>query len=89
MVESQVNYVISCIKLIQENQLKYLDVKSHIQSKFNQKLQIQLDKTVWNSNCTSWYKTDQGKIVTNWPQPIFEYWRICRRANLENFNLKK
>lgn len=89
MIESQVNYILSCINLILENQLKYLDVKNDIQSEYNQKLQTQLDKTVWSSNCRSWYKNDAGKIVNNWPGSTIEYWLTCRKANLENFNWEK
>ena len=89
MIENQVNYIKSCLKLIQKNQLQYLDVKKDVQSKFNRELQIKLAQTVWNSNCTSWYKTDKGKIVNNWPQSTLEYWLICRRANLNKFNWKK
>ncbi|BAZ53639.1 putative flavin-binding monooxygenase [Nostoc sp. NIES-4103] len=85
MVECQVRYVMSCIRLIQRRSLRYLDVKPNIQSLFNQKLQAAAAKTVWSSNCTSWYKTDKGKIVNNWPQSTLYYLLTTFRANLKDF----
>jgi cation diffusion facilitator CzcD-associated flavoprotein CzcO len=86
MVECQVRYIISCIRLIQRKSLQYLDVKPNKQSLFNQQLQADAAKTVWSSNCANWYKTDKGKIVNNWPQSTFYYLLTTFRANLKDFS---
>lgn len=86
MVECQVRYIMSCWKLIQKNALQQLDVKSDINSQFNQKLQVQAAKTVWNNNCTNWYKTESGKIVNNWPLSTVRYWLTTLQANPKDFN---
>ncbi|WP_193199868.1 flavin-containing monooxygenase [Nostoc sp. MG11] len=86
MVECQVRYIISCIRLIQRKSLQYLDVKPNKQSLFNQKLQADAAKTVWSSNCANWYKTDKGKIVNNWPQSTLCYLLTTFRANLKDFD---
>ncbi|MBW4687574.1 MAG: NAD(P)/FAD-dependent oxidoreductase [Komarekiella atlantica HA4396-MV6] len=85
MIECQVRYIISCIRLIQRKSLLYLDVKPSKQSLFNQKLQVDAAKTVWSSNCTNWYKTDKGKIVNNWPQSTLCYLLTTFGANSNDF----
>ncbi len=85
MVECQVRYIISCIRLIQRKSLKYLDVKPNVQSLFNQKLQADAAKTVWSSDCANWYKTDKGKIVNNLPRSTLYYLLTTLRANPKDF----
>ncbi|MEM1171407.1 MAG: NAD(P)/FAD-dependent oxidoreductase [Cyanobacteria bacterium P01_H01_bin.35] len=86
MIESQVNYIMSCIKIIQKKSIESLDIKPDILSEFNQKLQTDAEKTVWANNCSSWYKTDQGKITNNWPYSSVRYWLTTLKANLKDFN---
>ena len=86
MVECQVNYIISCIKMMQNKSQKYLDVKPDINSEYNQKLQVAASQTVWNSGCSSWYKTKTGKIVNNWPFSTVRYWLTTSQADPKDFN---
>ncbi|MBW4617157.1 MAG: NAD(P)/FAD-dependent oxidoreductase [Desmonostoc vinosum HA7617-LM4] len=85
MIECQVRYIISCIQLIQRKSFQFLDIKPNKQYLFNQKLQAAAAKTVWSSNCTNWYKNEQGKIVNNWPLSTLYYLLITFRASLEDF----
>ncbi|MEB3340711.1 NAD(P)/FAD-dependent oxidoreductase [Okeania sp.] len=86
MIECQVNYILSCIKMMQKNSQKYLDVKSDINSEYNEKIQVAAGQTVWNSGCSSWYKTKTGKIVNNWPFSTVRYWLTTFQANPKDFN---
>ncbi len=86
MVECQVHYILSCIKMMQKNSQKYLDVKSDINSEYNKTLQDAAAKTAWSNNCTNWYKTKTGKIVNNWPFSTIRYWLTTLKANPKDFN---
>ncbi|MGD1712993.1 flavin-containing monooxygenase [Dapis sp. BLCC M172] len=86
MVECQVHYILSCIKMMQKQSQKYLDVKSDINSEYNKKIQIAAAKTAWSGNCSSWYKTKTGKIVNNWPFSTARYWLTTFQANPKDFN---
>ena len=48
---------------LKNNKLNYLDVKNTAMKSYNNKLQKKLSETVWASNCGSWYKTKEGKII--------------------------
>jgi hypothetical protein len=54
-------------------------------ARFNKELRRKLDKTVWATGCTSWYKTDSGKITNNWSDFTVRYrWRT-RKPKLADF----
>ncbi|PCI41370.1 MAG: 4-hydroxyacetophenone monooxygenase [Moraxellaceae bacterium] len=81
MIETQANYIVQCIKTLNEKNLKYLDVRYDVQQRHNQNLQQDLSKRVWASDCSSWYKTETGKITNNWPNTTVNYWWRTRRPN--------
>lgn len=73
MIESQIAYIESAIRLIRRNHLKLVDVRASEQSRYNEALQSRFPRTVWSSGCVSWYQTRSGKNTTLWPGFTFEY----------------
>ena len=45
----------------------YVDVKAEVQQAFNERIQRQLERTVWASGCKSWYMNANGKNTTLYP----------------------
>ena len=66
---------------------RWMDVDRDAQRRFNSDVQQRLDDTVWTAQCHNWYKTESGRVVNNWPGFTFEYRRLTRRPNLEDFTL--
>ena len=89
MLESQFPYVLGCLRQLQEQGLRYLDVKPEVQRRFNLEVQQGLRHTVWERGCDSWYKTAAGKNTNNWPGYTFVYrWRT-RRPELADYDLAR
>lgn len=44
-----------------------LDVQPEAQRRYNDRIQADLQKTVWASGCHSWYRREDGKIETLYP----------------------
>ena len=89
MIEAQVNYIVQCIKTLQENGFKYLNVKDDVQENYNIEIQKRLSHTVWNSGCVSWYQTSEGKNTSIWPGFTFQYWKRMKRLKKEDFKWVK
>ncbi len=87
MIESQLNYVMSCLKTLKRRKLRYMDVRPDIQSRFNETLQSRMAGTIWMSGCTSWYQASNGKVTTLWPGFTAEYRARTLRVNPRNYNL--
>jgi hypothetical protein len=52
--------------LEQENEA-FLNLKSEVQHSYNQRIQQQLQSTVWASGCKSWYMNANGMNTTLYP----------------------
>lgn len=89
MLESQFNYVLDALKKLQQNGLRYLNVKQDIQTRFNGDIQQRMKKTMWAQGCSSWYVTAEGKNTNNWPGFTFDYRERTRKLNLHDYDLRK
>ncbi len=85
MLESQVRYVLGCVRALQQRRLRFLDVRADAQAAFNARLQRGLARSVWGAGCTSWYKTAEGKNTNNWPGFTFRYRQQTRAPRLEHY----
>jgi cation diffusion facilitator CzcD-associated flavoprotein CzcO len=87
MLECQIRYVVQCVQELDARKLKQLEVSARVQSVFNQELQHRFDQTtVWN-DCTSWYKTADGKHTNNWPGFTLSYRRRTHKPNFADYEL--
>ncbi|GAT65299.1 NAD(P)/FAD-dependent oxidoreductase [Planomonospora sp. ID91781] len=81
MIESQVRYVIECLRLLSRTGARALDVRPEAQRDFNDRLQRRLSALVWNEGgCRSWYLDSRGVNRTLWPGFTFEYWARTRKV---------
>lgn len=85
MLESQVRYVLACLRVLRERRLRFLDVRPDAQRRFNARLQRALERSVWAAGCTSWYRTADGKNTNNWPGFTFHYHRQTRAPELAHY----
>jgi cation diffusion facilitator CzcD-associated flavoprotein CzcO len=90
MIESQVQHVLSCLRLLSDEKSDVIEVRPDAQKRFNRRLQQRLGKAVWNEGgCKSWYLDDQGVNRTLWPGFTFEYWARTRRARKNDYELSR
>ncbi|TMR08552.1 NAD(P)/FAD-dependent oxidoreductase [Nonomuraea turkmeniaca] len=88
MIESQVRYVVECLRLLSRTQARALDVRPEAQRAFNRRLRARLDPLVWNAGgCHSWYLDEHGVNRTIWPGFTFEYWARTRRVRSDSYEL--
>ncbi|MBA4108201.1 MAG: 4-hydroxyacetophenone monooxygenase [Leptothrix sp. (in: Bacteria)] len=89
MIESQAHYIVNAIKAMKEHRIKALDVKPEAQAQFIDKVQNELQQTVWNSGCKSWYVDDKGRNSLLWPGFTFAYRLKTRHFNLSKYTADK
>jgi cation diffusion facilitator CzcD-associated flavoprotein CzcO len=86
MIECQVGYIVQCIERLRTPGLAALDVKPDEMARYNAKLQEDLKGTAWSAGCTSWYKTESGKVTNNWSGFTVQYWWRTRRPDFRVFD---
>jgi len=88
MIESQHNYVMDYLRLLDKENLPYLDLKPDIYAKHNADIQQKLTKTVWQTGgCKSWYQMESGKNTTLWPGTTIGYRRKTYRVDRAVYEL--
>ena len=86
MIEAQVRYIADAIKKRKQKNARYLDVKPQVMKTFNEKIQNDLEGTVWQTGCASWYKREDGKNFTIWPGTTYGYAWQTRAIDQKHFN---
>jgi cation diffusion facilitator CzcD-associated flavoprotein CzcO len=90
MIESQVQHVMSCLRLLADEKADVIEVRPAAQRRFNDHLQRRLRKAVWNEGgCRSWYLDENGVNRTLWPGFTFEFWARTRRARRRDYILSR
>ncbi|WP_405144978.1 NAD(P)/FAD-dependent oxidoreductase [Sphaerisporangium sp. NBC_01403] len=88
MIEAQVRYVMSCLRLLSSTRARALDVRPEAQRAYNDRLQERLERLVWSEGgCVSWYLDDQGRNRTLWPGFTFEFWARTRNVKPKAYEL--
>ncbi|MFN2360647.1 MAG: flavin-containing monooxygenase [Marinobacter sp.] len=85
MLESQVQYVLSCIRALQAKPGSAMDVKADRLRDFSANVQEKLKSSVWESGCQSWYLDENGKNTVNWPGFTFTYRKATRQVNPDDY----
>lgn len=89
MLESQVRYVMSCIRALQAEPGVAMDVKPQRLDRFSADIQERLAHSVWESGCHSWYLDKNGRNTINWPGFTFTYRRETLAADPDDFDFLK
>jgi cation diffusion facilitator CzcD-associated flavoprotein CzcO len=91
MIESQVAYIMDCLKKIRAGNLKSVEVKKEVQTEFNAQIQKKIARTVWQTGgCKSWYQDPKtGKNITLWPGYTFSFRLKTRRFDLAHYEVEQ
>jgi cation diffusion facilitator CzcD-associated flavoprotein CzcO len=87
MIESQVKYIMDCLRTMRRHNLQAVELRSESQEAFNTEMQKRMQGTVWTSGCASWYLDARGHNTTLWPGFTFEFRRRTRHFDSRNYNL--
>jgi cation diffusion facilitator CzcD-associated flavoprotein CzcO len=82
MIEAQVRYVMSCLKLMRRSGAAAIDLKPERLQSYVDEIRTRLPKTVWEAGgCKSWYQDQRtGESTAIWPGSVVEYQRRTRSA---------
>jgi len=80
MIESQIQYVLDCLRTMSRRGAAVVDVKPSAQAEYNAAVQRRMETTVWNTGgCASWYFDAKGRNTTLWPTFTFAFRRRTAR----------
>jgi 4-hydroxyacetophenone monooxygenase len=78
-IECQARYIAGAIGHLASTGSREIEVRSDVYEAYNAKLDGLLERTVWNSpGVNSWFKNSRGRVTTNSPWRLVDYWRLTR-----------
>ncbi len=73
MIESQVDYMVQCLQLMDREGQAHLDPDPAVVASYNARLQRDLKKMVFSGGCGSWYTDSNDFNFTLWPYSAFRF----------------
>ncbi|ORL84334.1 flavin-containing monooxygenase [Prescottella equi] len=88
MLESQATYIADALRVMRDERAATVEVTGDAQRRYNDDLDPQLARTVWNAGgCDSWYLDASGRNSVMWPTYTWRFRRRTRRFDRENYRL--
>ena len=89
MIESQVRYIMSCLRLVARSRATSIEVKPDVQARFNAWVQQKSSGSVWlKGGCASWYLDSEGVNRSLRPASTVNFWLRMRRVRAADFILE-
>lgn len=89
MIEAQVHYLVGLMALTDARKADYANVRADAQRAFNDDVQANLQGTVWETGCASWYHTPEGRNIALWPWSTWKFWLRLRKPDPGAFEFGK
>ncbi|WP_218032280.1 hypothetical protein [Dictyobacter kobayashii] len=86
MIESQINYILDCLRKMERRKVQAVEVQSEAQAAFDDEMQRRMQGTAWTSGCDSWYLNSTGRNTTIWPGFTFEFRYRTRRFDWQHYS---
>lgn len=88
MLESQAAYIADAVRVMAAEGAVAAEVTATAQRRFNDELDPQLERTVWNSGgCHSWYLDRNGRNSVMWPTFTWRFRKRTKTFDVENYRL--
>lgn len=89
MIESQCDYIVKCVRKIQRENIRSMDVKMERVEDFSRYVDEYFKQTVYLDGCTSWYRNQGGngpRVIGLWPGSCLHAIEAFRSPRWEDFD---
>jgi 4-hydroxyacetophenone monooxygenase len=88
MLECQVRYITGCLREMLEGGIASMDCRQDIHDEYNERVDAQHEKMVWrHPRVHSYYNNSKGRVITNAPWRLLDYWAMTRSPDLADYSL--
>lgn len=87
MKELQIAYLMKCLDWKAQANGQSIEVSPQASARYQDRLRIQLERSVWSGSVDSWYKHRSGKITNPWPESRRSFARQLRQNPMRSFVL--
>lgn len=86
MLECQTTYIMGCLREMLEQGHRAIDCRPEVHDAYNERLDSEMDHMVWrHPRVRSYYNNSAGRVITNVPWTMYDYWDMTRRPDLSEY----
>ncbi|MEU6561627.1 flavin-containing monooxygenase [Nocardia nova] len=86
IAECQVRYIADLVCAMIENGIGTVECRREVHDRYNELLDQAHARMIWTYPGTrNWYRNTAGRVVTNMPWRVADYWRMTEHADLADF----
>jgi cation diffusion facilitator CzcD-associated flavoprotein CzcO len=83
-LETQAAYIRQALEQIARRDAGAIEIRAEVEAASDRALQARFAGTAW-TQCDSWYRDEQGRIVANWPGYMREYLEQAKDLSVSDF----
>jgi len=88
VLECQVNYVVKAIGAMLEHGWSTMECRRDVHDAYNERVDAEHEHLVWrHPRVHSYYNNDAGRVTTNMPWKLIDYWRMTHEPALDDFRV--
>lgn len=86
IAECQVRYITDLLSTMVEQRIGAVECRDDVCKEYNHRVDEAHERMIWSHRgMDTWYRNAQGRVVTNSPWRVVDYWRMTHEANLDDF----
>jgi 4-hydroxyacetophenone monooxygenase len=90
MLECQVHYVTGCLREMLEGGIASMECRQGVHDEYNERVDSEHEKMVWrHPRVHSYYNNSKGRVITNAPWRLYDYWSMTMAPDLADYSLRK
>ena len=87
LAECQIRYILSSLRTMLDDGIAEIECRRDIHDAYNRRIDAEFETLVWtHPSVKSWYKNAQGRITTNQPWRLIDYWRLTQSFDPAEYN---
>lgn len=89
IAECQAHYLGELIDLAEREGISELSVREEVCERYNERVDEAHSKMIWSyPGMNTWYRNARGRVVSNSPWQVMDYWKMTRTPKLEEYDAK-
>lgn len=89
LTECGVRYIMEILQAMISGGLSAVECRQDVHDAYNARVDAAHDRMIWtHTGMDTWYRNARGRVVTNSPWRVVDYWQMTRNARLEDFHVE-
>jgi 4-hydroxyacetophenone monooxygenase len=86
IAECQVRYITDLVRTMVDQGLGAVECREDVCAEYNRRVDEAHERMIWSHRgMDTWYRNAKGRVVTNSPWRVVDYWQLTHSADLSDF----